>query len=450
MTNYPEHQWQIAAFLLFWSICMYSFTLLRPEARRAVIRVGAKITLVGAIVFALRGALLSPDQRDWIQLLAYYAGVVPYTWAVGYISQVLAANQAKKWPLLEAACLKAKPVFGSLVIFTVFFCIAFPAPAISITHRFVSPFPWLDAAYNLAHLFFLGVSAIVFGREAFRRQHVASTLMRVQHTALLLGSVVFSLLSVNYLVATASTTMTLPGPAEWATRNLFLPAELLALILGGLAYMVGLFLYDSNEEMQRMHAHADLWIEYRANLELELYGRFGSLIGDRDTDVFFKLVADPHFHKDSFPFKLQLTRKERDNAAYMVKLLGLIAHGDAQATRMIAGLKTLHKRLAKDTANVSARVVRKDTTTTYDLSNDSLYAATAPALELTSKIPKTDLRNRPLWTQIAALVAAHAGFLPAQTAAHLLDPNSHSTSSPVQESYATAKDPELLNWVLPK
>ena len=447
MTNYPEHQWQIAAFLLFWSVCFYSYTRLRPEARRQVIRTGAKITFLGAVVFAMRWVLLSPDQPNRVQLLAYYAGVFPYTWAIGYISQVCAANQAKKWPALEAACRKAKPVFLLLVIFTLLFCIVFPAPAISTAEGFVSPYPWLDAAYNLTHLFFLGISALVFGREAFREQYVTSTFMRVQHTALLVGSVVFSLLSLNYLIATWAAATNLPSALELVARQLFLPVELIALILGGLAYMIGLFLYDSNDDLHRIHSQTDLWIEYRATLEHELFTRFGPLIGDRDTDIYFRLISDPDYEKERFPFKLPLSDQERSNAAYMLKLLGLIAQGDTKATYLITTLKNLHRRLAKETATIPALVFRMDATTTYDLTRDSLYEATAPALEFASKTAKIDPRQYPDWAQLAALLAARAGFLPIQTARYLLAPKSHPTSSTVRAAYTNATDRELLNYL---
>lgn len=427
---------------------MYGYTWLRPEARRTVIRTGAKIILLGAIVFGLRGVLLSPEQPERVQLLAYYAGVMPYTWAIGYISQVCAANQAKKWPTLEAACRKAKPVIISLVAFTLLICVLFPATAISSHHRFVSPYPWLDATYNLTHLFFLGLSAIVFGLEAFRERYTKSTFMRVQHTALFIGSVTFSVLSANHLFAVSATVVNHLAVSWWETHHLFLFTELLALVLGGLAYMVGLFLYDSNEHLRRIHSLTDMWIEYRATLEHEMFVRFGSLVGNRRSDTYFKLITDPAFHQDTFPFKLHLSDQERANAAYMFKLLGLISHADAEVTRQITGLKTLHKRLAKDDTAFSALIVRRDATTAYDLTHDSLYEATQPVLELTSKTAKTDLRNQPSWIQVAAVLAANAEFLPSHIAISLLHKNSTSISATVRDSYLAAKDPDVLDYVL--
>ncbi len=446
MNNYAEHQWQVALFLLFWSACMYLYTRLRPQARREVIRTGALVTFVGSVVFALRYLSFFAPLGETAQTLAYYAGALPYTWAIGYIARVVAANQAKKWPALEWICLKAKPVLFGLVAFSLLLAAFFPAATIYGDH-FVSPYPWLDAVYNLSHLLFLTVSALVFGREAVRHQELPSLFMRIQHGALFVGSVLFSLLSANYLLNSLAVTGSLNPALEAIVSDVFLPVELLTLIFGGLAYMIGLFLYDSNEDLERIHAHADLWIEYRAELEIELFYRYGSLIGDSYTDTYCRLLTDPDFGKEHFPesYKVCLSPQARRSTAYMVKLLGLIHDLGDERPHFIYGLRNLHNRLARDNTGISRLIVLMDAGAAYDLNHDALYAAITPALQLASKKTKTDLRDQAHWTQVAAVIAAGASYLPPQKAEKILSFRTNAVSSAILTVYYAATDPQVID-----
>ncbi len=446
MNDYAEHQWQVALFLLFWSACMYLYTRLRPQARREVIRIGALVTFVGSVVFALRYLSFFAPLGETAQTLAYYAGALPYTWAIGHIARVVAANQAKKWPTLEWVCLQAKPVFLGLAASILIVATAFPTATVH-GDRFVSPYPWLDAAYNLTQVFFLVASALVFGREAFRRQELPSLFMRVQHGALLVGSVMFSLLSANYLFNSLALAGSLPPTLEAAVRGVFLPVEFVTLVFGGLAYMIGLFLYDSNEDLERIHTHTDLWIEYRAELEIELFYRYGSLIGDPCTDVYCKLLTDPDFGKEQFPesYKVPLSPQARHSAAYMVKLLGLIHDLGDERPRFLYGLRNLHSGLARDNTGISRLICLMDAGAAYDLDYDALYAAITPALQLASEKTKTDLRDQAPWIQAAAVIAAGASYLPPQKAAKILGPKNNAVSSAILTAYNAATDPQVID-----
>lgn len=447
--TFDPHQLAIALVLAFWSLAMFVWAFWRTPQRARLLTIGAVITGLGAVVYILGALVAAGDPTDWRETFVYNLRALPFTAAVSYIAYVLAANLTKKSPRLECICRAGPYILFTVWTFVLIFGLFFPVPALTKppdmpTHFLVLKFR------NLSEFFVLFVSAVVFLKETLRSRPLPALPLRVQHAALSLGSISFSLLVLLSFAAAASHTLPVPGRLEPAIIALHEPMQTALLILGGVAYVFGLFLYNSTDNQERLHAQTDLWIEYRADLELELFVSFGPRVGDLKTDVIFRTLTrtEPVPDDPSFSLGIELDDQSTGNAAYTIKLLGLLAKDEAQTRRLISLLKNLHAHLSKDKTALSNLAVSPEGNVAYDFARDTLYAAMEPALDLATANQRVDLLDKPTWVQIAAAVAAGASYLPPDKAAVILDHKNHAVSSYVLDSYCNASDPDIVDYIL--
>ena len=165
-------------FLLLWSLAMYGWTRWRHTARAGVLHDGARITAFGALCYLLAASQASLGGSDLSQTLVYNLRALPFLVALGYIGHVLAANQAKKTPVLERLCRSAPYALVAVWICTLAFGLIAPVPALDRPDPMPDRFVILKFR-NLAEFFFFAVSAIVFGKEMLRRRAVPSPPVRL-------------------------------------------------------------------------------------------------------------------------------------------------------------------------------------------------------------------------------------------------------------------------------
>lgn len=447
--TFDPHQLAIALILAFWSTAMFAWAFWRTPQRARLLTIGAFITGLGAVVYIVGAWVAAGEPTDWRETFVYNLRALPLTAAISYISYVLAANLAKKSPRLERLCRAGPYILAAVWIFVFLFGLFFPVPALTKPPDMPTHFLVLKLR-NLSEFFLLFVSAVVFVKETLRPRLLPSLPLRLQHAALSVGSISFSLLVLLSFIAAASRSLSLPGSLDPTVLALHEPLQTVLLILGGVAYVFGLFLYNSTDNQERIHAQTDLWIEYRADLELELFHSFGPRFGDLETDVVFRILTrtEPVPDDPSFPLGVDLDDQSTLNASYTVKLLGLLASDDAQTRRLISLLKNLHAHLSKDTTALSDLAVRLEGGVAYDLAGDTLYAAMSPALDLAAKHQPIDLLDKPTWVQLAATIAAGASYLPPNKAAAILDHKTHAVSSYVLNSYYNASDPDIVDYIL--
>lgn len=446
--TFDPHQLNIALFLLLWSVLMYAWAS-RKAPRARVLKTGALITGTGALIYFFGAWVTASNPTDWRETLVYNLRALPLTAAVAYIAYVLAANLAKKSPRLERLCRAGPYILAGVWTFVFLFGLLFPVPALTKPPDMPAHFLVLKLR-NLSEFFVLLVSAVVFVKETLRSRPLPSLSLRLQHAVLSLGSICFSLLVLLSFAAAASRSLSLPGKLDPTTIALHEPLQTTLLVLGGVAYLFGLFLYNSTDNQERLHAQTDLWIEYRADLELELFRAFGPRVGDLETDVIFRILtrSKPVPNDPTFSFGVDLDDRDTLNASYTVKLLGLLAADEIETRRLISLLRNLHARLSKDTSALSELTVRPAGDPAYDLARDTLYAAMTPALELAATNRPLNLLDKPTWVQVAATVAAGARYLPPEKATAILDHKTHAVSSYVLASYQNASDPEIVDYVL--
>ena len=446
--TFDPHQLNIALFLLLWSVVMYAWAS-RKTPRARVLKTGALITGAGALIYFFGAWVTVNNPTDWHETLVYNLRALPLTAAVAYIAYVLAANLAKKSPRLERLCRAGPYILAAVWAFVFLFGLFFPVPALTKPPDMPAHFLVLKLR-NLSEFFVLFVSAVVFVKETLRSRPLPSLSLKLQHAALSLGSICFSLLVILSFAAAASRSLNLPGRLDPTTIALHEPLQTSFLALGGTAYVVGLFLFNSTDNQERLHTQTDLWIEYRSDLELELFHAFGPRVGDLETDVIFRILTHSEPVPDDPTFSLGIDINDQDtlNASYTVKLLGLLAVDDVETRRLISLLKNLHARLSKDTSALSDLAVRPEGDPAYDLARDTLYAAMTPALELAAANRPLNLLDKPTWVQIAATVAAGACYLPPDKATAILNHRTHAISSSVLAAYRSASDPSVVDYIV--
>lgn len=432
MTLDPDalYQLKIAGILLPWSLALYGWTRLRTTARAGILHDGARITAFGAVCYlvAAFGSSLGVSWRS--QTLIYNLCALPFIIAVAYIVRVLASNQAKKWPALEATCRAGPYLLIASWLLTVVYGLYEPAPLLNRSGSMPEQLALLESG-NVLEAFFLATSAVVFAKEALRRHVVPSPALRIQHAVLCVGSVCFSVLVLNLFTAALAEARLLPVGWNGFVASLHHPVLLTTLIVGGLAYSAGLFLYESAQENNRIALHLRKWIRHRHDLELDFDAAGGNKVGNALTDAYFRKAA--------LDDTLQMCPRERDSAAYVVKLLRHIHRSPHARAPEIAALARLQSDLTRVTDVASRLFVKVEGNVQYDIRQDTLYAATTPALVLAQTKAKPSLLGQPDWVQLAAVTAADAGYLPEHKARLILDPASSSVRRTVLEAYTFAK-----------
>jgi hypothetical protein len=399
-TEYGAHQLAIAAVLLtnFFAIILYS--LWRTDARREILRVGALLNLVGAACWGLPGLLVGPEAPERLQGIAYNLKAVPFDAATAYVCLLLAESLAKKHPRLEAVLRSSWWVLALFMLYSMLFAVLRPLPALEEFERAPASF-LLFKARNLPEIFYVTLAGAVFFLETFR-SGVRPRTLRLQNACFSLASIFFFLLLAGAIFASVVRVLPLPPERVEGLIALHLAQERLLLVLGGLSYTAGLFLYHSGEEQQRLLGRFLRWIRYRRNLEIDFDFYYGDRFGQ-------KLVAR---RLQAAARRRRLPPTEADAAQNVLKLAGLL-YVREDRDLLVRNLHDFQAELLKDTDLASRIFVRIEGNVRYDVRDDALFRAIDPALELADARTEPDLLDRPEWVQLAALATDDAGLLPA-------------------------------------
>lgn len=437
MSSYEVHQLYVATVLLLISMGLYVSARWRSDARPQVLKTGSLITFLGAGSYALSAVFYPLNESVLVDNFIYNVTTTPFSAAVAYICYVLAANQAKKSPVLEKICIYCPVVLG--VLWSLIFAhnLVSPAPSGGSAADPAPPHLWLEIFRNLFEFFFLAVSAMVFGKEAVRRASVPSYVMRVQHIALFFGSVSFCTLVANSFIAAVVQVAGVSNRVEATVLAFHLPVQLLTLAIGGAFYMVGLFLYHSDEEIQWIHHTIRKWVKIRHDIEVEFYLRFGGhAVGDSFTTRYFNNTAKSIEN-------IYCSSHSWDCAAYLVKLLGYLTDVGNE-NEEIRRLSRLQAKLSRTTDVASRLFVKIEGNISYDITRDGLFKAISPALFLTQKNSKMQLVGQEEWIQCAAVVAAGAGYLGSEKQRLILNPANCCVKRSILTAYRRSVEIEEL------
>lgn len=430
LDDYSFHELQLAACFLVASIAMVVYHRRRPGIRPNVMRMGFAISLLGAATLLAIALFFSPSQQPaWAQSLTNAFRILPFLAVLAYICRLTGTNQGTKSPILGAFCRSAPLVLSIAWLSLVVLSLVYPSTYIGDSPAKMSHF-WVYKLLNSVEFSYLVTSAVIFGREAIRRREIPSPKLRIQHSALFFGS--FAAAVGVIAAAIAAAMQAYPGTpiSETPMPAFAIPVQLVSISIAAVFYLIGLFIHHSNEENRRIHARLRKWIMYRHDLEVE-FDSVGNIAGNRFTDRYFRKASDDE--------TIKLSPAEKENAAYTVKLLGHLSRSPNARTARITHLRRLHSELAS-VANVASRLlVRVEGNISYDLRQDSLYAAMIPALILAQEKASTNLLAEKDWVQLAAVTAADAGYLPTKKADSILCPNRNAVKGRILKAYIFAK-----------
>lgn len=427
------HQLYMATFLLATSIALLIYHLLRPEIRPRILRRAISLAFLGFVTFGAVVVILSPGQDPpWIQTLGNNIQALIYTAVASYICYLAGNNQGAKYGRLGPFCRSAPYVLGCLWLAMLVFGLVYPSSFVDDSPVEMSHF-WALKIRNVIELFFIAASAAIFIGEALRYLESPFRTLKLQNAAFAAGSVSGCMLVIA--AATGAIIQAYDWPFGTDQPNVTYPLQLTLLIATVTFWSTGAVLYHSNDENARTINIIRKWVQKRHDLEIEFDTSFRGRVGNFFTHQYFRNAAE---RIES----VQLSTYNYDCAAYLIKLLHYLQNPTTDNER-VRHLYQLQKELSRPKNQVSSHMLVKiDQGITYDLKGDSLYAAVYPALVLSQPTSKIDLIGEPEWYQLAAVVAAEAGYLECDKAQIILDPATCVVGQSILDAYQEGKAKE--------
>lgn len=423
-------QLQLLTSWLGGSLALLAYHLWRPDVRPNLLRAIILIVFAGFLLrFAVTVSIATTSLPAWAQTLAHDLQMVPGNTIAAWICWVAGKSQGAKHPYLGPFCRSAPYVFVASWASLTAFTLVFPSTYIDESPASTSHF-WALKVYSAMIVAYLVAGAAIFGKEALRQRESPSLARRVQNAFLFLGCC--SAISNVAVIVTISVLQNSSDSSVFAASYLPLAQQMtvLTLIAAGVFYMGGLLLYQSNEENERIHARLRKWVAFRHDLEVE-FDEAWNVVGNKFTDRYFhKAARDP---------SVRLSKHDKEKAASLVKLLGYLSHSPRARAPRVNHLSRLQSQLAFTTDLASRLIVKAEGDITYDLKQDSLYAATKPALFMAQEKTRPSLLGEQDWVQLAAVAAADAGYLSPEKAGPILSPPAKAVKGSILEAYIFAK-----------
>ncbi len=428
--SYATYQVIIAGILFANFLLISAYALWRKDARPEILRAGALLNLLGAACWGFAAYFSSEDASNALQSVVYNVRAIPFDAAIAYIAWLLARSIANNQPRAADLLRNAWLLIGACWLFGFVVGLFLPVPALEEFGPTPPEFLLLKVR-NGAEWVVLLLVLVVFAGELLKRETPSRT-VRLQNGAMTFAAVCFLALASNFIYGSVLRVLSL-SPAEKSSMiDLHLYAETLLLGVGGVAYMAGLFLYHSHEERERLLDLFREWIKLRHDIEtrFDLAYSNGLECGDA-TGYFYRACT-----------YLELTSEQRQKALDLVKLLSILRTEPDDT--LLGRLSDVHERLRRNSGLASRVFVQIDGRVLYDIRHDPLFSAAAPAISLFRLRTTLFLRRSEDWTQLAALLAADAGFLPAPVAHRLLREHPPPIKRNVLSAYECAKTAEKL------
>lgn len=427
--------------LLGLCIAVLIYRFFRKEARPEILRAMWVVSGIGAAAFMFSMLFASADRPDWLQGWVYTFRAVPYHAACSVIALLVVRSVGNKYPRL-LPWLKAAPwVFGAAVASALVFSIFNPVPALD-EYEPVSQGLLLLKIRSVPELLYPILTGVVFATEMLRRQ-TPSAILRLQYFFLSLASACFAGL---ILVAGYGTYLRInetPTAAELPALEWQLSLQVSLMALGCLGYFLGVALYHSDEERERIVRQFEDWIRFRHDLELAFDQNFGDgLVLGKGLG---NSAADERYYMSITQLNQKLiddngySRHDEDRGEKLFLLLGLLTVSEERYS-LAKSLHEAQDNIIRNSDLASRIFVHMDRNFRYDIRADAVFQAIAPALAIANAhADYLPLEKQAKWIQLAVLMASEIGFIPAKARGTDYETASRNVSSPVLRAYAASR-----------
>lgn len=402
MKGYDAYQLVVAAILFATSALITAYALKRRDARPQVLRIAALLTSVGGVCWAASAFFSSPSEPERVQTAIYNVRAVPFDASVICIAWLVNRSIGHNHPKTSRWLSTAPYVLGVCWLAGLIYGLLNPLPAAQEFGPTPPDFLVLKIR-NLAELFYVTLGGVIFLREALAAS-VASVVVRLQNLSMAFACACFFALTCNFMYGSVLRVM--PQSSEKVAllkEHLSLEAHLLG--AAGVGYTLGLVLYHSQEERERILELFRAWIRLRHEVETDLDFTFpAGLSNGVVTAYFYRAAVGLASSPGGFPVE------DRDKSMTLFKLLALLTNSPTRQ-QLALSLLEIQTRLSR-TSDVSSRIlVRIDGDVRYDIAQDLIFEALKPALSLKGFLEPLDLQEEDTWVQLAAVMAADARFL---------------------------------------
>jgi hypothetical protein len=423
LSGVGTHQLQIAAVFALACGILLSYRLIRPNSRPGVILAFSLLCALVSLCFASTVYLGDDSPRAQVLGSALVGLGVCAGWSVLSLKQ---ADHlwAAEVTFSERAVLRACPyILGTALVCNLLLGLLFPVPVL----EFYAGAPLHYLPYKLVLLipetFCVAFSAYVFFKAAGPSVQVRR--IRLQNFSFFLGSAFLAMIPIQ-AIANACVRVF----ADRQTRHFLVPvllkSELVLTVLFVGCFVVGIALYYSKDEKDKMVERFARWRRHREVFDRALWSLTGSAYEGHAAILSRVAVAASELcrrseeeERDGLPRAFSVGDSPKATTALRILILlnsreCLPDHVNPR--NLVFSLIRFHNHLLKNprTASISWRIISDDTHPShlYILRSDPIHEALSKVSNLVfDDRSGPNLVAEPQWLQLAAVAAADAGLL---------------------------------------
>lgn len=434
-TNLQYFHLFLGIVLCLTGMAMLLYAILRPEHRGVPIMFGAIAYILGGLFWLSSGIAIEAPGR--VQVLLGGLRALPWDVALAYICYLIVRSVGKNYPRTERILTTGIYVLPCLPLLIGVVCaVYFPQPAIDFTTTGTAEV-LVPRIRNVIEIGYLILITTVFWREAFQR----STLRLMAQNAFLTMAGL-SLLAAMFLNITISAARVMIDGSDdlvaflATTRDL----QLSSLVLAGLLLLVGIVLYDSVEDRERLLSRCRDWIKHRHDIEATSHIIFGKGLGNSHSGA---RVSGYYYRAAK---ELHISHREREQGRLTIVLLALML--DPEYQDKVEEVRKAQRELLEAPEISPFSLTLPDDGIHYNIQDDDLFHSLGYAMTLHNypAASETDLSYLSsiyhTGIQLAAVLAADAKFLPEPLRTIVLNGHSNHTTRQVLDVYYRAKRDE--------
>lgn len=435
------YQLTISGTLLILCLSVLAYRFHRRDARPEILRAMWLVSGMGAVAFLISALSSGATTPEWLQGWIYTLRAVPYHAACTIIALLVVRSVGNKYPRLIPWLRAAPWSFGAAVISALVMSLVFPVPALEEYTRVAWWELALLKARNVPELLYPLLTGVVFAVEMVRRE-TPSRILRLQYFSLAVASSCFVGLVLVAGYGTYLRVNAVPAAAQLPAVEWQLSLQTYLVGLGCLGYFLGVALYHSDQERERLVSKFERWVGFRHDLELAFDQNFGDHLvlgkglGHSNVDELYYLSAcglnGSSGSGDGY------SQWDEDRGEKLFLLLGLltVSHERYELAR---DLYEAQQDVIRSSDLASRIFVHMDRNFRYDIQEDAVFQAIRPALSIAGGTRDySPLADQPQWVQLAVLLASETGLVAPEARGSQYDRAVEHVEPRVREAYVSS------------